>query len=206
MKKIFAFALVFVTATPAHAVLGVGDVVFDPSTYGQVVKQYEQMMKLYENAKGQLDKLVSIERTINEAQAAYDTLGSFSLQTAIDGLRENGNDIKSAAQLRAALANTEGGAAQSSSYVQYQLSQIEQLENLAKLRKASSDNAKQAANKGTNQATSSAISAQSTATMAALAAAAEQRRIEEETQRGMTAKAANENLKNSTKVYEAMGR
>lgn len=206
MKKTIAFVVCLAFTAPAHAFLGIGDVTFDPSTYGEVVKQYEQMMKLYENAKGQLDKLASIEKTINDAQTAAQTLGSFNLKTATSALRQNTNSIKSAADLRAAVANTEGGVANNASYVQYQLYQINQLDQLAALQKASADNAQQAASKGTSTATSQAIAAQSSATLAALAAAQEQRRIQEETQRGISAKAALDNMKNSGKVYEAMGK
>lgn len=204
MKKSIALIVSLTLASPAA--LGVGAITFDPTTYGAVKAQFDQMMKLYENAKSQLDKLASIEKTINDAQTAVQTLGSFNIKTATSALSGNSNGIQSAADLRAAVANTEGGVTQNASYVQYQLNQIDQLAQLAALQKASADNAKQASTKGTSTATSAAISAQSEATLAALAAAQEQRRIQDETQRGITAKAATDNMKNSTKVYEAMGK
>ena len=206
MKRFFAIVFVFLLATPAHAVLGVGDITFDPSSYGAIVDNYKQMVKMYENAKKQLDTLASVERSINEAQRAYETLGSFSTKSALQGLLGDNGNIKSAAELRAAVANVEGGVSQNTAYVNYQFEQINQLDRLATLQKASADNATQAANKGTNTATNTAIAAQSAAATAALAAAAEQRRIKQETEAGIVAKAAAKNLQNSTKVYEAMGK
>ena len=68
MKRLLAFVFALAVANPAHAFLGVGDITFDPTSYAQLTKQYQQAVELYNNAKKQLDGLVSIEKTINDAQ------------------------------------------------------------------------------------------------------------------------------------------
>ncbi len=204
MKRLLIVAIAAMVTHPAQAFWGMGDITFDPTTYGEVAKQYQQAVELYKTAKQQLDNLASIEKTIKDAQQAYDTLGSTRLRTVTAGLRDTPN-TKSAAELRAALANAESGTSQSASYLQYQLSQIQQLENLELLKKASADNAEQATHKP-NAATSAAISAQSEATLAALAAVEEQRRVKEDMERAAAARTQINILKDTGKVYEAMGK
>lgn len=206
MKKLIVFVFAALVANPALAFLGIGDLTFDPTTYGEVAKQYEQAVKLYDTAKQQLDGLAKIEKTINDAQTAYETLGSMNLKSAAAGLTGNTNNIKSAAQLRAALANTESGVNRSAGYIQYQLYQLDQLDNLAKLQKAQAANAGQAADGKPNAATSAAITAQASAATAALAAAAEQRRVQDDITRTAAAQSQIDNLNSSGKVYEAMGK
>jgi hypothetical protein len=205
MKRLSAFVIAAAFAAPAHALLGIGDITFDPTTYGEVAKQYEQMVKMYNTAKDQLDGLVKIEKTIKDAQQAYETLASGDLKNSITGLTSGGMNVKSAADLRAELANMESKGGQSASYVAYQMSLIKQLDDLTKLQKASATNAQQATGK-TNAATSSAITAQSTSTLAALAAAEEQRRVQQDYQNQKNAKALVDNMKDSTKIYDAIGK
>jgi hypothetical protein len=143
MKRLIAFLLIAAVANPAHAFWGIGDVTFDPTSYGEIVKQYEQMVKMYETAKSQLDSLAKIEQTIKEAQQAYDTLASGDIKNVVAGMKLDTNNTKTAAGLRAELANMENHGTQSVSYVNYQLSMIGQLENLAALQKASSNNMQQ---------------------------------------------------------------
>lgn len=210
MKRFAVFVFAVAITTPAHAFLGFADtaIVYDPQNYAGMVKAYEQTKELYNNAKKQLDGLVSIEKVIKEGQAAAETLGGMNLKSVSAGLKQNTNDINSAAALRAALANQENGVngvGQNASYMKYQLNQLDVLENLALLRKAQADNADQATGK-TNTATDGKITAQAAAATAALAAAAEQRRVKEEMDSASANKAAADNMDNSHKVYEAMGK
>jgi hypothetical protein len=205
MKRLIVLLFFVATTNSAHALWGVGDISFDPTTYGAVIKQYEEMVKLYENAKSQLDKVVSMEKTIREAQEAYDTLSKFDLEQAAKGLMPGKNSTSSFAALRGQIANTEGKISQNSSFVKGNLVRIGQLENLEILKRASATNLSEASGKP-NAATSAKITAQSTTTLAALAAMEEQRRTNEDIAHSESAKLETDNLINSKKVYEAMGK
>lgn len=205
MKRLIAFAFIAAVANPAHAFWGVGDITFDPTNHTELVKQYEAMKQMYETAKSQLDSLAIIQQTITEAQQAYETLASVDIKNVVAGMKLDTSNTKTAAGLRAELANMESHGAQSIGYVNYQLSMIGQLENLAALQKASSNNMQQAAGK-TNTATSEAITAQSTSTLAALAAAEEQHRVQEDIDKQKEAKLVTDNLDASKNLYEAIGK
>jgi chaperonin cofactor prefoldin len=184
--------------------LGVGDITFDPTSYAQLTKQYQQAVELYNNAKKQLDGLASIEKTIKDAQMAYDTLASTNLKTVASGFSLNSGDSKTAAGLRAQLAGIENGTTQSAGYLSYQLSQLDQLDNLALLQKATASNLKQSGGK-INPTEAASITAQSSSTIAALAAVEAQRRQQEDIAKTAAAQAEINNLDNAKTVYKAMG-
>lgn len=205
MKKLIVFTFALAVANPAHAFLGIGDVTFDPQSYGELGKIYQASMEMYKTAKQQLDSLASIEKKISEAQQAYDTLASFDLKQVAQGLKPDTSNTKSFAVMRAEVGRIEDSAGQNAGYVSYQLSRIDQLENLDILQRAAAKNTDQSTGK-INQATSEQITAQSTATLAALGAAEEQRRVQEDYAKAAGAKAVVDSLGDSKNVYEAMGR
>ncbi|MGC2048133.1 MAG: hypothetical protein WA635_05940 [Gallionella sp.] len=200
---IFIFSSMFVS--PAHAFWGVGDITFDPTTYGEVSALYKQTKELYDTAKKQLDGLASIEKTIKDAQEAYDSLASTDLKQVVKGLKPGKDSGKTIGAMRAELERVENGVGQNAGYIRFQLSRITQLENLELLKKASAANTEQATGR-MNTATAERITAQSAATLASLAAAEEQRRVQEDYAHAAAAKAVVDNLNNSNKVYEAMGK
>lgn len=200
---IFIFSSMFVS--PAHAIWGVGDITFDPTTYGEVSALYKQTTELYDTAKKQLDGLASIEKTIKDAQQAYDSLANTDLKQVVKGLKPDKDSGKTFGAMRAELERVENGVGQNAGYIRFQLSRITQLENLELLKKASAANTEQATGK-MNAATAERITAQSAATLASLAAAEEQRRVQEDYAHAAAAKAVVDNLNNSNKVYEAMGK
>ena len=200
---IFIFSAMFVS--PAHAFWGVGDITFDPTTYGEVSALYKQTTELYDTAKKQLDGLASIEKTIKDAQQAYDSLANTDLKQVVKGLKPNKDSGKTIGAMRAELERVENGVGQNAGYIRFQLSRITQLENLELLKKASAANTEQATSK-MNAATAERITAQSAATLASLAAAEEQRRVQEDYAHAAAAKATVTNLNNSKSVYEAMGK
>jgi type IV secretion system protein TrbJ len=68
MKKMFAIAILGIefTSIPAFAVFGIGDIVFDPSAYGQLVEQlaqleqqYAQLVKTYTMVTNQYNQMVT---------------------------------------------------------------------------------------------------------------------------------------------------
>ena len=200
---IIMFSAMFVS--PAHAFWGVGDITFDPTTYGEVSALYKQTKELYDTAKKQLDGLASIEKTIKDAQQAYDSLANTDLKQVVKGLRPDKNSGKSIGAMRAELERVGNGVGQNAGYIRFQLSRITQLENLALLKKASAANTEQATGK-MNAATAERITAQSTSALASLAAAEEQRRVQEDYAQAAAAKAVVDNLNHSSKVYEAIGK
>jgi chaperonin cofactor prefoldin len=204
MKRLLVLVFALAVANPAHAFLGVGDITFDPTSYTQLTKQYQQAVELYNNAKKQLDGLVSIEKTIKDAQMAYETLASTNLKTIASGFSLNSGDNKTAAGLRAQLAGMENGTTQTAGYISYQLSQLNQLENLALLQKATASNLKQSSGK-INPSEAASITAQSSSTIAALAAVEAQRRQQEDIAKTAAAQAEINNLDNAKTVYKAMG-
>jgi len=63
------FALVF--ASPARAILGLGDVVFDPTNYAQAIKtfiqleqQYAQLIQIYQQTRQQYEQMVWMAKTV----------------------------------------------------------------------------------------------------------------------------------------------
>ena len=205
-RTLFVALLVSVLFTSrAHAVFGVGDISFDPTVYGEVAALYKQTTELYETAKKQLDGLASIEKTIREAQQAYESLANTDLKQVVKGLKPDKNRGKTIGAMRAELERVGNGVGQNAGYIRFQLSRITQLENLELLKKASAANTEQATGK-MNAATAERITAQSAATLASLAAAEEQRRVQEDYAHAAAAKAVVDNLNNSNKVYEAMGK
>jgi len=50
---IIAGALLFCTATPSFAIFGLGDIVFDPTSYASLVSQLSTLTKMYTTASGQ---------------------------------------------------------------------------------------------------------------------------------------------------------
>src|SRR3954467_8202413 len=68
MKKKLAIAVVSMalTSIPAFAVFGIGDIVFDPTSYGQLVEQltqleqqYAQLVKTYTMVTNQYNQMVT---------------------------------------------------------------------------------------------------------------------------------------------------
>ena len=69
-----------VSTTNAYAVGGAGDVVWDPKLEAQVIAVYKQTVELYNNAKSQLQTAAEMNKTIYEAEQAYDAIVNFDMQ------------------------------------------------------------------------------------------------------------------------------
>ncbi len=205
INKKLALVLIMLVSSNVFAVGGVGDVVYDPAAESQMAAILKQAKESYESMKAQLDKMVSMEKTIREAQESYDTLSKFDIQQAAKGLKPGAGSTASFATLRGQIANTEGKLDQNSGFVSGNLYRIQQLENLEILKRASATNLEEASGKP-NAATSAKVTAQSTATLAALAAAEEQRRTQEDIAKSQAVKIEMDNLANSKGVYDAMGK
>ena len=78
LKTIIVINLLFIKE--AYALGGAGDVVWDPKLEAQVIAVYEQTVELYDNAKDQLKTAAEINKTIYEAEQAYEAIVNFDLK------------------------------------------------------------------------------------------------------------------------------
>lgn len=190
----------------ARAVIGIGDISFDPTVYGELVTIYEQGVKLWETTKQQLDRLSAIQQTINEANRAYESVVNFDIKRLAADLQpraNNGTDNRFAA-MRGELGRMENTLGSNTRYYQYQTQRIKNLESLELLQEASTKNVERSSSK-LNQATADQITAQSTSTLAALAAAEEQRRKQEEMALARSRSEEISGVKKSADLYRAIG-
>jgi multidrug resistance efflux pump len=159
---------------------------------------------MYTNAKAQLDGMVAIEKTMKEAQQAYETLSKFDLNKAIESMQKGGN-MGSFAALRSQIANTEGHISQNVNFVEGNAQRVSQLENLELIRTAAVKNGTQSSGK-INANTAAQITAQNSSMQLALQAAEDQRRLKEEADKERAAKANSDNFRDSKKIYEVIGK
>jgi len=191
---------------PAQAIVGIGDISFDPTVYAELVSIYDQGKELFDTVKKQLSSLADIQKTINEANQAYESLVNMDIKKLASDLAPRGTDGSSNrfAAMRSELDRIQSTGEGSAAYVQYQKQRITNLENLELLQTASATNTDRASSK-TNAATSSQITAQSTSTLAALAAAEEQRRVEEDIGREHGRRIEKDAINSAGSIYKAIG-
>ncbi len=197
------FLFLAVCSTPAYAFWGVGDVTFDPTTYGEVANLYKQTVDLWNTAKSSLNTLNQVRQTLNDAKAGVDALKNFNLKQTAGNLTGNGSADKINA-LRAEMSNVEGGLSGSASYLNYQRQRITNLQNLEKLRGESAKNLSKASDT-TSADANGKITAQSTSTMAALAAAESQRKEQQDMATARDAEQRRSLVGESSKIYDAIG-
>src|SRR3989442_1321323 len=78
MVRLFVIALILARlARPAFAILGIGDIVFDPSNYAQAVQQllqleqqYAQLVQTYQVIRSQYEQLVWMAKRVPVNMAA----------------------------------------------------------------------------------------------------------------------------------------
>jgi len=177
MRFIIILIVTLIVPARVYAIGGVGDVTYDPAVHGELVSMFEQAKEMYKTAKEQLDTIVKVESTIQDAYRAYESLKNFDLHEYFETLRLR--KFNSAAGLRAELSRMEGRVGGGVNFVDYQLDQLASLENLMLLQDAAAKNVKDSSIGNLNANSSAQITAQSVSALTALAAAQEQRRIED---------------------------
>ena len=204
MLVVFISSVIF--STRVYAVLGVADtaVVNDPQANGQFLTMIAQAKEMYQNAKAQLDGMVAIEKTIKEAQEAYEVLSKFELDKALKSL-QGGGDLKSFAALRGSIANTEGKVTQNIGLVEGNKERLMQLDNLELIRSAAVKNGSQSSGK-VNAITVARIAAQNSSMLLALAAAEAQRKVKEDSDKAKENKNNADNIVNAGELYRAIGK
>lgn len=211
MKTLFwcllSVVLSLVVSTPAHAIWGVGDISFDPTTYAEVAKMYDQTVKLYKTTKDQLKTLDDVRTTLLEAKEGVDALQNFDLQKTAKSLKGDGLDGKDnkIGALRGEMSTLEGKLGGTSSYLQYQKQRIANLETLDMLQGESAKNLDKASSKTSAEANSK-ITAQSTSILATLAAAEEKRKQEQDMAAAHDMQQRRELAGGASKLYDAIGK
>ena len=79
-QRKFVLLIILFFVKDVSAIGGAGDVVWDPKLEAQVIAVYEQTVDLYNNAKDQLKTAAEMNRTIYEAEQAYDAIVNLDLK------------------------------------------------------------------------------------------------------------------------------
>ncbi len=160
-------------AFPAHAFLGVGDVSFDPQSYGELVSIYGELQQSAATLDDQLHTLKVLRIQMQRAQqsdprvrnprlnALASALGGVSPSVPLSALKTRIDALRAADPAGAGVYAVE-------------LQQLAGLRQLARLRQAADSNVRQSTTDLGVRA-SARLTAQSTATLAALAVMAQQR-------------------------------
>jgi type IV secretion system protein TrbJ len=87
-----AFVVLCVVPKPAHAIFGLGDIVYDPTNWGEAVKQLEQDIKLVEQGIQTYNLLQSELRMMQ--QRPWETLATAlsDIQIPVSGNSDNADD------------------------------------------------------------------------------------------------------------------
>lgn len=193
------------SATPAHAVMGVGDITFDPTTYAEVAKMYSQMKQLWKTAQDQLKTLDEMQTAMIQAREGVEALQNMDLKKAAqDLIPGSGGGSNKIGDLRSRMSSFEGNVSGSVGYVGYQLQRIKDLEKLQALQDQSAKNLSKSSDKTSAEANSK-ITAQSTSVLATLAAAEAQRKKEEDLAAAQDLEVQKSMIGESHKIYNALG-
>ena len=162
-------------AIPAHAFLGIGDISFDPQSYGELVSIYDTLQQSQETLGRELQSLRRLEALTAHANQTTTRMRDPAYHALAAGLAANPADA--AAGLNALAARIARQAAQDpGAAVSFRIErrQIDALRGLERLQRAAVRNvALSATDLGGRD--SARVTAESAATLAALAAAAQER-------------------------------
>ena len=211
MKQLVISFLLIISSlhvNAAHAVAGVGDITFDPTTYGAVYDSYEVAKKAYQNAQSMLKKVSDTNKTINDAYKSYDKIKNFDFKRSVNALKfnrtKNANGVDKIDALRSDLSRSWSTTHSDGNFLKYNTQRINDLEELITIQDVSAKNANDA-NKDIGQKESARITAQSAASIAALQAAREQRDQQEAIRRDMRADYDRKILYDTKNIYRAIG-
>lgn len=209
MKSKFLCLLLFILAvgsTPAYAFWGIGDVTFDPTTFGEVTKMYQQTVQLWNTAKSSLNTLNEVQNILNQAKEGVEALKNFDLKKAAENIEGGGyGSSDKISALRAEISNVAGNLSGSVSYLNYQTQRIKNLQNLETLLGQSAKNLSKASDT-TSADANGKITAQSTSLMATLAAAEQQRKEQQDMATARDAEQRQSLVGESSKIYDAAGK
>lgn len=168
-----AAALVF-HATSARAIIGVGDISFDPTVYGELVEVWTTLQEMYKTTKKQLDNVIEIQRTMDRAYKSYEEMRNFDLKEAYHratNFRKAGDNARIGERLRVLRGNVDRVGSEVNydvNFLNSQRKRIMDLERLELVQKASEKNLDHVAT-DTDPTKAAVVTAQSTAVLAQLA-------------------------------------
>lgn len=204
--------LVFLSmvSLPAHAILGVGDVVFDPTNYASISEQLTQMKKLYDTATEQLGKLQKVQTTLDNAYQSYERLRNLNLHALASDFKpgayfSRASSADKIGAVRGELTRLTSNGTRDTQYIKGQLGRLANLETLVKTRDEMATSV-QTASSDQDVRAASQTTAQNTATLAMLAALEAERREQADLASEAANKAQTDLLSGSADIYQAMGR
>lgn len=171
---ILAAALALWHIEPAHAFWGVGDVSFDPTSYGELVSIYSELQQAYLTLTRELTALQDIKDLTTRAQRTINTVRNKDYYALAAGLAP-ADALDSLDTTRAQIEALLGKDPRNSAVYEVELQQLAGIAQLKKLQAATARNLGQSA-LDLSRRDSDRVTAQSTAALAALAAAEAQRR------------------------------
>jgi len=185
LKIIILINLLFIKE--AYALGGAGDVVWDPKLEAQVIAVYDQTVELYNNAKDQLKTAAEINKTIYEAEQAYDAIVNFDLKATANKMfgfnSSQGSEGRWKIQgLLNDLNNMESTGRNTGRFYDYQFGRLENMKAMFEFQEAAAENI-ESATEDIPVRQSGQITAQSTASIAAMMAAEDMRRQDEAARR-----------------------
>lgn len=200
--------LCLLAASEAHAIGGVSDVVWDPKLEAQVIAVYDQTVELYNNAKSQLQTAAEMNRTIYEAEQAYDAIVNFNLRATAEKMfgfnSSGGAEGRWKIQgLVNDLNRMESTGRNTGRFYTYQVGRLENMQAMFDYQEAATENI-EAATEDIPERQSAQITAQSTASAAALLAAEDLRRQEEEAQKAAADEQDRRGFYDSKSVYRGL--
>ncbi len=192
-------------ASPARAFLGIGDVSFDPQSYGELVSIYNQLQQSAATLDGQLRTLRKLQTMTTRAQQSYRQVRDRKLHALAGGLGvplAGANGGLGAVRLR--IEGRRAADPADAGVYAIELRQLAGLQQLQSLQQAAAGNVERSATDLGVRA-SARVTAESTATLAALAALAQQRRCAAALQRARAQVDARGLVATSGDVYQALG-
>ena len=208
LLKIAAWLNLFIV-NEVYALGGAGDVVWDPKLEAQVIAVYEQTVELYDNAKDQLKTAAEINKTIYEAEQAYDAIVNFDLKNTANKMfgfnSSQGSEGRWKIQgLVNDLNKMESTGRNTGRFYDYQFGRLENMKAMFEFQEAAAQNI-ESATEDIPVRQSGQITAQSTASMSALLAAEDLRRQQEQVEKEQVAEHDRRRFYESKHIYRALG-
>jgi len=205
----FTIVLNLLFIKEAYALGGAGDVVWDPKLEAQVVAVYDQTVELYNNAKDQLKTAAEMNKTIYDAEQAYDAIVNFDLKATANKMfgfhSSQGSEGRWKIQgLLNDLNRMESTGRNTGRFYDYELGRLENMQAMFKFQEATAENIENAT-EDIPVRQSGQITAQSTASMSALLAAEDLRRQQEQVEKAKAAQYDRQRFYDSKHIYRALG-
>ncbi len=204
----FAILIILFIVKDVHAIGGAGDVVWDPKLEAQVIAVYNQTVELYNNAKDQLKTAAEMNRTIYEAEQAYDAIVNFDLKVTANQMF--GFDSAQGAEgrwkiqgLLTDLNKMESAGRNTGRFYDYQLGRLANMQAMFDFQESAAENIT-AATEDIPVRQSGQITAQSTASMSALMAAEDLRQQQAQVEKAQAAQYDRQRFYDSKHIYRAL--